>query len=200
MTCQVVHDECDVCRSGRLISVLNLKLGAMNIPKVAFAVACGLSVWATAPAFAEDLTIVYKATDGVGSTSAKYLSSMRTRDDRGPYTTSLNKVLSPYSNIVDMILGKDITIDHQKKEYWEETPQESEALTQLAKQQLEKQTAKLKETYAKMGEKPPPFQEDTTESAALEKLSDHRTIAGYDCEHYVITLTHSLNGKVMSAA
>jgi hypothetical protein len=29
-------------------------------------------------------------------------------------------------------------------------------------------------------------------------LPDHRTIAGYDCEHYVVTLTHSLDGKAMS--
>src|SRR5882757_5680859 len=109
-------------------------MGAMNIPKFAFAVACGLSASATAPAFAEDLTIVYKATGNMGMLSAKYLSSMRTRQDRGPYTTSYNAVMGPYSDIVDMVLGKYITINHQKREYWEATPQEREAATVLAQE------------------------------------------------------------------
>src|SRR5215468_8035342 len=131
--------------------------GAMNIPKFAFAVACGLSISATVQASAEDLTIVYKVTDSVGGRSARYLSSMRTRQDHGPHTISGGKVVGPYTNIVDMVLGKYVTIDHQKKEYYEETPQELEASTRLAKQQLEKTTAKLKETYAKMGKEPRKF-------------------------------------------
>ena len=132
--------------------------------------------------------------------SARYMSSMRTRQDHGPHTISSGQVGGPYTNIVDMVLGKYVTIDHQKKEYYEYTPQEGEASARLAKQQLEKTTAKLKETYAKMGKEPPPLQSDARESASLEKLSDRRTIAGYNCEHYVITLTHSLNGKVASVA
>jgi hypothetical protein len=65
---------------------------------------------------------------------------------------------------------------------------------------LEKSTAELKEMYAKMGEKSPPLQSDARESASLQKLPDRRTVAGYDCEHYVVTLTYSLDGKVMGVA
>ena len=166
----------------------------MNLPTFAFAVACGLSASATAPAFAEDLTIVYKATQAM--VSAQYLSSTRTRRDRGPYTTSYNAVTGPYSDIVDMVLGKYITINHQKREYWEATPQEREAATVLAQEKWNETMAKLKETYTKMG-KEPPFEVDVHESASLEKLSDHRTIARYSCEHYVIKLTHSLKGRVL---
>jgi Domain of unknown function (DUF4412) len=172
----------------------------MNIPKFAFAAACGLSMWAAVPALAEDLTIIYKATDGVSGPSARYLSSMRTREDHGPHNLSMGKVVGPFSNIVDMVLGKYITIDHQKKEYYEDTPQELQASTRLAKQQLEKTTADLKEMYAKTGRKPPPLPSDTRQSTSLEKLPDHRMIAGYECEHYVITLTHSLDDKVVSVA
>jgi len=170
-------------------------MGAMNIPKFAFAVACGLSGSAISPAFAEDLTIVYKATEAM--VSAQYLSSMRTRRDRGPYRTSSNAVMGPYSDIVDMVLGKYITINHQKREYWEATPQEREAAAVLAQEKSNEARAKLKETYAKMG-KEPPFEVDAQESASLEKLPDHRTIARYSCDHYVITLTHSLNDRVLS--
>jgi hypothetical protein len=172
----------------------------MNIPKFAFAAACGLSMWAAVPAFAEDLTLIFKATDGVSGPSARYLSSMRTRSDHGPHTLSVGKVAGPFSNVVDMVLGKYITIDHQKKEYYEDTAQELEASTRLAKQQLKKTTADLKEMYAKTGKKPPLLPSDARESASLDKLPDHRTIAGYDCEHYVITLTHSLDDKVVSVA
>lgn len=172
----------------------------MNLPKFVLAVACGLSVSATVPACAEDLTIIYKVTDRMGGLSTAYKSSMRTRVDHGPHTISSGQVVGPYTNIVDMVLGKYVTIDHQKKEYYEDTRQEQEASARLAKQQLEKTRAKLKETYAKMGKEPPPLQSDARESASLEKLSDRRTIAGYNCEHYVITLTHSFDGKIASVA
>jgi len=172
----------------------------MNLPKFVLAVACGLSVSATVPAYAQDLTIIYKVTDRMGGLSTAYKSSMRTRVDHGPHTISSGQVVGPYTNIVDMVLGKYVTIDHQKKEYYEDTRQEQEASARLAKQQLEMTRAKLKETYAKMGKEPPPLQSDARESASLEKLSDRRTIAGYNCEHYVITLTHSFDGKVASVA
>jgi hypothetical protein len=170
---------------------------AMRVVKFVFAVACVLSVFATLPAVAEDLTIVYKDTVPVSGTSIQYLSSTRTRHDH-----------DQYANIADMVRGRNITIDHQKKEYYEDTAQEMEAAARLTQQRLEKMKTELKEKYAKM---PPELWDkmspevrkvihaslaERRESASLEKVSDHRTIAGYDCEHYVITLTHLLDGNV----
>jgi hypothetical protein len=99
----------------------------MNIRKLVLAVACCLSVPATVTACAADLTITYKVTDRDGDRSARYMSSMRTRLDHGPHTVSSGQVVGPYTNIVDMVLGKYVMIDHQKKEYYEYTPQQGEA-------------------------------------------------------------------------
>jgi hypothetical protein len=159
-----------------------------HVPSFAFAVACGLPLLVTLPAIAEDLTILQKATgrDSAG-TWAKYLSATRTRSDHGHYT-----------NITDMALGKGITIDHQKKEYYEATQQEEETANRLQQQKSEKKMAELEETMAKLKAKLKetyvPHQR--RQSASLKKLPDHRTIAGYDCEHYVVTVTHWVDGKV----
>src|SRR5262245_45946790 len=106
----------------------------MRTLKAAFAVACGLLTPAAMPASAEDLTIVYKDAGRFKGSSARYMSSMRTRWDH-----------DHFSNITDMVQGKFATIDHQKKEFYEETPQEQEAALRLTDQRLAKSIAALKE-------------------------------------------------------
>jgi len=54
--------------------------------------------------------------------------------------------------------------------------------------------SKVKENWGTSGNP----SETHTSSATLEKLTDRRTILGYDCEHYVITLTNLIDGKAAS--
>jgi hypothetical protein len=173
----------------------------MHVLTPALAVACSISMFAAMPAVAEDLTIVSKVVDpavGPGSSmSTQYLSPTRTMWSN-----------ANYSAISDVAGGKTINIDHQKKQYYETTVQEMEAATRMLQQRTEKRKAEMKETYAKMPPEVyaqlPPSERNRVQvllgefegrdSVSIEKVSGRRKIAGYDCEHYVITFNKALDG------
>ena len=135
----------------------------MRIPTRA--VACSLFLCCTSPA-AADVTIVYKVTHDDGRTQHgyKYISPGRAEAWSGPQ----------YGFITDNT-GKMTRIDHGRAEYTETTPQEDEAAQRAVPQR-------------RIDRGKPP-----DSSASLKKVPGHRTIAGYDCVHYVATIRTKWN-------
>jgi hypothetical protein len=131
----------------------------MRIPTRALTVACGLLLCGALPAGGEDVTIVYNVTDheeGGTQLRYKYISPGRAEAWSGP----------DYGFITDGT-GKMTRLDHAKWEYTETTEQEDEAAQRAVLQRRTDPAA------------PADF------SASLEKVPGRRTIAGYDCDHYV---------------
>jgi hypothetical protein len=137
----------------------------MRIPARAVAVACGLFLLGTQPA-AEDVTIVYNVTDHEGGAQLryKYISPGRAEAWSGP----------DYGFITGST-GKMTRLDHGKWEYTETTEQEDEAAQRAVLQR-------------RVDRGPP-----AVTSASLEKVPGRRTIAGYDCDHYVATVRTQWN-------
>ena len=137
----------------------------MRIPTRTASVACGLFLLGTLPA-AEDVTIVYNVTDHVGSAQLgyKYIAPGRAEAWSGP----------DYGFITDST-GKTTRLDHAKWEYTETTEQEDEAAQRAVLQRrIDRGTP-------------------AESSASLEKVPGRRTIAGYDCDHYVATIRTQWN-------
>jgi hypothetical protein len=137
----------------------------MRIPTRAVFVAFGLLLCSMLPA-ADDVTIVYNVTQHEGGAQLhyKYISPGRAEAWSGP----------DYGFITDST-GKMTRIDHGTWEYTETTKQEDEAA----------QRAMLRR----------PIDRGTPaeSSASLEKVPGRRTIAGYDCDHYVATIRTQWN-------
>jgi hypothetical protein len=122
-------------------------------------VVCASFVCSSLPVVAEDVTIVYKVTYDTSGTPIrhKYISPGRAEAWSGP----------DYGFISEA--GKMTRIDHGKWEYSETTEQEQQASLQLLQRQPIHRSLPI------------------DNSVSFEKASDHRTIAGHDCEHYVVT-------------
>jgi hypothetical protein len=133
----------------------------MAIPARVVVVTSCLLVFSAPLAAAEDVTITYKVTNGENGTPIrhKYISPGRAEAWSGP----------DYGFITDSS-GKMTRIDHARAQYNETTEQEENA----ALQQLQR--------IPRMSKDPP-----TDVSVSLEKMPDRKTIAGHDCEHYVVT-------------
>jgi hypothetical protein len=136
-----------------------------------------------APAFAQDLTIVYKEGEG-GAESAQY------------YTKEKMRRNSPESDtIVEYATGKIVTIDHKKKEYSEFTLAEAEARMKEAAAEMEKQSAQMQQQMQNM---PPAIREKMEKmmggvaDAVTVTKGATRKVAGYDCQEYVIAMGQSL--------
>jgi hypothetical protein len=135
-------------------------LQAMATPARVVVLASCLLVFDVPPVVAEDVTITYKVNYGENGTPirTKYISPDRAEAWSGP----------DYGFITDSA-GKKTRIDHARAQYTETTQQEENAaLVQLRRMP----TAKS-----------PPV----STLVSLEKEPDRRTIAGQDCEHYVVT-------------
>jgi hypothetical protein len=138
----------------------------MRIPTYAISAACGLSLCGALPAAAEDMTIVYNVArhENDQHRGYKYISPGRVEAWSGP----------DYGFITDST-GKMTRIDHARREYTETTEQESEAATRaVLRRRIDRDT--------------PPDR-----SFSFEKAPGQRTIAGYDCEHYVATTREQWN-------
>lgn len=132
----------------------------MRISIRAISLACGLFLFGTLPA-AEDVTIVYNVTgihDGQ-QLGYKYISPGRAEAWSGP----------EYGFITDRT-GTMTRIEHAKWEYTVTTEQEDDAATRAV---LQRQIDRGSPAES---------------SASFEKAPGHRTIAGYDCDHYVATI------------
>jgi hypothetical protein len=138
----------------------------MRIPTRAVSVVYSLFLFSALPAAAEDITIVYNVTSILDSQKLgyKYISPGQAEAWSGP----------DYGFITDST-GKMTRIDRAQREYTETTEQEDEAATRAVPQ---------RPIYR---DTPPDF------SASFEKVPGRRTIAGYDCEHYVATARHQWN-------
>jgi len=137
----------------------------MRIPTRAVSVACSLSLCGALPATA-DVTIVYNVTHDEGGTQLryKYISQGRAEAWSGP----------DYGFITDST-GKMTRIDHARREYTETTEREDEAAQRAVLQRrIDRDTP-------------------ADSSASLEKVPGRRTIAGYDCDHYVATIRTQWN-------
>jgi hypothetical protein len=142
----------------------------MRAPIRVVFVACILFLYGTLPA-AEDVTIVYNVSSPDGGTKLryKYISPGRAEAWSGP----------DYGFITDST-GKMTRIDHGSWEYTETTEQEGEAADRAVLQRAVQQRPIARGTPAHS-------------SASLEKVPGRRTIAGYDCEHYVATIRTQWN-------
>ncbi len=120
---------------------------------------------------AEDLTIVFKSTDG--GTATHYFSKDRIRMHNGRNDT-----------IMEFASEKIVSIDHQKKEYSEMTVAEMDQAMQAMSAQMEEAMAKvppqMREQMAKM------MGGASSEVTVTKGAS--MTIAGYPCQAYTITM------------
>ncbi len=143
----------------------------------------------SAPALAEDLTLVFKTTGSGGAgTSTSYYSSekMRTGD-----ATS--------ETIVEYGPGKITSIDHKKKEYSEITLAEMEAAMKEAAAKMEAANAQMKEQMANM---PPAVREKMEQmmggaaGAVTVTKGGTRQVAGYTCQDYVVAMGTAMTTKI----
>jgi hypothetical protein len=144
----------------RFLDIKPSGLQAMATPARVVILASCLLVFGAPPVVAEDVTITYKVNYGESGTPirTKYISPDRAEAWSGPN----------YGFITDSA-GKKTRIDHARAQYTETTEQEENA----ALVQLQRMPAA----------KSPPV----STPVSLEKEPDRRTIAGQDCEHYVVT-------------
>lgn len=154
----------------------------MRLPTLSFALPLAAGLLA-APAFAQDLTLVFKEAEG-GAPSSRY------------FTKEKMRMSSPESDtIVEYASGKITTIDHKKKEYSEFTLAEAEARMKDAMAEMEKQSAQMKQQMESM---PPAVREKMekmmggmADSVTVTK-GGTRKVAGYDCQEYVIAMGQSM--------
>ena len=115
---------------------------------------------------ADDLTIVSRVTPSKGSptTSTQYITATKIRTSDGQFDT-----------IVDVASGKMIHVEHKKKRYYESS--------------FEEMRAHFAELEAMMQSNPAMEMMfgDVTQ-VQVEKTSESRSVAGYDCQKYVLSL------------
>ena len=141
------------------------------------------------PAFAEDLTLVFKTTgSGSAGPSTSYYSSekMRTGD-------------ADNETIVEYGPGKIISIDHKKKEYSEITLAEMEAAMKAAAAKMDEANAQMKEQMASM---PPAVREKMEKmmggvaGAVTVTKGGTRQVAGYTCQDYAVAMGESMTTRI----
>lgn len=143
------------------------------------------------PAFAQDLTLVYKDTES-GALTSQYFTKEKMRRN-GPESDS----------IVEYATGKIISIDHKKKEYSEFTLAEAEARMKEAAAAMEQQSAQMQEQMKNM---PPEVREKMekmmggmADSITVTK-GGTRKVAGYDCQEYLIAMGTTMKQNTCNTA
>lgn len=134
----------------------------MDIPRRFIFIMCGLLVLGAPTAVADDVTITYKVDYGEPGTPIrhKYISPGKAEAWSGP----------DYGFITDSA-GKKTRIDHATWRYTETTEQEEEEAFRLLRR-------------LPSHSRGPPLKSN---SVTFQKLPDHRTIAGLECDHYLVT-------------
>jgi hypothetical protein len=123
------------------------------------------------PAAATDLTIISKVTNDKGTdTSTTYITETRFR-----------MVGAEADIIFEIDTGRMIQVDHKKKKYFVTSLEELNA--QMA------QLTKMFDENPMLGK----MMGDLTADAQVRKLTDTRTIAGYECVHYVLDLGKNIS-------
>jgi hypothetical protein len=142
-----------------------------------------------APAFAEDLTIVFKSTGGGGGgTVTHYFSSDKVRTGDADNET-----------VMDYAAGKIVSIDHKKKEYSEITFAEMEAGLKAAAAKMDAASAQMQQQMASM---PPAMREKMEQmmggaaSAVTVTKGGTRQVAGYTCQDYTLAMGQAMTMKM----
>ena len=153
------------------------------------AAACATLAAASAPAAAEDLTLVFKTIGKQGaSTATSYYSTekMRTGDAEN-------------ETIVEYGPAKIISIDHKKKEYSEITLAEMEAAMKQAAAKMEEANKQMEQQMASM---PPAMREKMqammggAAGAVTVTKGGARQVAGYTCQDYTIAMGETMTTKL----
>jgi hypothetical protein len=143
-----------------------------------------LAAVAALPVAADDLTIVSRRTrgDNPPTTTTSYLASDKMRMSSG----DANEFIADYAT------GNMTIVDNKKKEYYTVTKQDMEAVA--AQMQ-----AQMKQMQAQMQNLPPEVREKmagamggamggVAESVSVQKGTGGKTIAGYACENWIVTI------------
>jgi hypothetical protein len=141
-----------------------------------FVSALSLACLAALPALAEDLTIVstVKAKERTG-TSTQYLSTTKARTSNGDTDT-----------IFDYSTGAMIMVDNRKQEYYETSAAELAAMFDRMRQ---------------MGANNPlgGLLGGKVSEVSVQKVEGARKIAGYDCDHYLLSMGDDMKFDIWSA-
>jgi hypothetical protein len=147
-----------------------------------FAALAFLALTTAALALAEDLTIVSKVTrdSGAPETVTSYLSSGRARMAQG----GGHEILADYQS------GEMTSIDNDKKTYSVTTQNDLDAWAAKLKAQME--SPEMKKAQEAMKNLPPEQRKMMADFGSglvnVEKAGTSRTIAGYACENWTITM------------
>jgi hypothetical protein len=136
----------------------------------------GWAILAALPAFA-DLTI--KSTVHVGdnqSTTVEYMTANKIRTSNGDHDA-----------VMDFQSGSMIMIDNKKKEYTQTSAAELAAQMQAMQAQLQKM-GPMANMFGAMGE------------VSVKKEEGSKKIAGYDCDHYVVSMGDNAQMDMWMAA
>jgi hypothetical protein len=148
------------------------------VPKrraIALGVALALSL--STLAAAEDLTIVstVSAGKGTGQTSTQYLSADHARTTNGDSDV-----------IIDYAQKSFVFVDHKKKRYWKTTPEEINAQFAQLAAMLEDNPI-MERFFGDAG------------TVAVAALGSQRTIAGYECDDYEVSLGEAYRFRICAA-
>lgn len=159
------------------------------------AAALVLALASASPGRADELTIVSKVTgnDGAPRTSTTYVSSSKMRSAEGDGDM-----------IVEFATGHMLFLDNKKKQYWETSAEEMKTAMAAMNAQLE---AAQKQMEQQMANLPPAIREKMAAmtggsgmlpAVKVEKSGTTRTVAGYSCDSYLMTMGESMRTEMCS--
>lgn len=125
---------------------------------------------------AEDLTIVSRVDTGKGAptTATQYMSGSKMRYSDGEVET-----------IVDVATGRMVIMDPRKKEYWETSAEELAGFFRSFEQQM--QGNPMAGLFGKV------------EPVKMEKGPSPRKVAGYDTEHWIVSMGEGMRFELWAA-
>lgn len=148
----------------------------MNIQRLRPGLAVASLLFAS-PIAAQNLTIRYKVTGTIGNvetTSTQYITPEYSR-------SSSNDT----DSIVHFPTGRMTMADHRKKEYWEATIEEMDGFWDRNARELRR--SGMADMF------------DLREEPRLEKIPGKKSFAGYDCEHWDLSIGEAFDADFWAA-
>lgn len=137
--------------------------------------ALGLAALLASSAAAEDLTIAYKVMAGdKPGTATTWVSSTHFKMAEGDNETTF-----------ELKTGRLTFVDNKKRQYWQTTTQEMQAALAKMAAQLDEQ---MKAMPAPLRDKMMGAMGGASESVKVTKAGAARSVAGYSCQPYVLSL------------